>query len=598
MTRLELVWPNKDRFLLVPKDEEGKPVWVDRDHPAASEVRVSDLTATVGDVDGHDPYSDNLLFRGDSLDVLRILAEVPEYRRAYRGKVKQVYIDPPFNTGQAFTQYDDWLEHATWLSFMRERLLLVRDLLAPAGSVWVHLDDVEQHRMRVLLDEVFGPAAFEGHVVWQKADSPRGDAKGFSVDQDHILVYARDAGRWVPNRLERTAEHDAIYKSPDGDETPWFDDNPTAPGAKTHQGMVYAIQSPFTGRLLYPSKGRCWFAEQSRILSALSEWAPYEARDIDDGTERAAVCGVPVEQVRPGVKALMLTLSVDESRSRARKRMEQGQWPEVIFRSGGESGIGRKRYKPTTGIPPRTLWLHADVGHNRAAKAEVKALFPGGVPFATPKPERLLERVLHIGSDPGDIVLDCFAGSGTTAAVAHKMGRRWVTAEVVPETAEMFTRRRLELVIKGEDLGGITRSVGWQGGGGFRCVEVGPSMYVDVPGIGVLLSDDATNGLFAKAVAGQLGYEFQPGAKPLCGVRGRMRLAVLDGTVGEEEVRTIVAALAEDERVEVVGRAVLDGAEAFLASLRKGSRFTKAPRDLLSKSALRTRRRAQREVAE
>ena len=147
--RLELVWPGKDKFLLVPKDVDGKPVWVERDHPAASEVRLTDVTGSVGEVP-NEPFNANLLFTGDSLDVLRVLTDVPGYRSRYRGKVKLVYIDPPFNTGQAFEHYDDWMEHSTWLSFMRERLLLIRELLAPDGSVWVHLDDAEQHRMRLL----------------------------------------------------------------------------------------------------------------------------------------------------------------------------------------------------------------------------------------------------------------------------------------------------------------------------------------------------------------------------------------------------------------------------------------------------------------
>jgi adenine-specific DNA-methyltransferase len=174
--RLELTWPGKDKFLLVPKDENGKPVWVERDHPAASEVRLADFTGAVGDVP-EDPYAANLLFTGDSLDVLRILLEVPEYRSHYRGKVKLVYIDPPFNTGQAFEHYDDWMEHSTWLSFMRERLLLIRELLATDGSVWVHLDDAEQHRMRLLMDEIFGANNFVASVIWEKTTTPRNDAK-------------------------------------------------------------------------------------------------------------------------------------------------------------------------------------------------------------------------------------------------------------------------------------------------------------------------------------------------------------------------------------------------------------------------------------
>lgn len=587
--RLELTWPNKDKFLLVPKDETGKPVWVERDHPAASEVRLSDFADVVGDVNRANPHADNLLFTGDSLDVLRVLAEVPEYRREYRGKVKLVYIDPPFNTGQTFTHYDDWMEHSTWLSFMRDRLLLIRDLLAPDGSVWVHLDDAEVHRMRCLMDEVFGSGAFSGEIVWQKADSPRSDAKGFSVDQDYVLVYGRQAGSWVPNRLPRPAELDAIYKSPDGDPEPWFDDNPTAPSAKTHQGMVYAIQSPFTGKLQYPAKGRCWFAEQSRILASLNEWAPYDVRVLDDAEERALICGVEPDEVRPGVAALVLSVPLAEAREAAQQRYRQGNWPEMVFRSKGEGGIGRKRYRPTTGVAPRTLWLNEDVGHNRTAKAEIKALFPGLNPFSTPKPERLIEKVLAVGSQPGDIVLDCFGGSGTTAAVAHKMGRRWVTSEILPGTVAAFTRPRLELVVQGEDAGGISKAASWAGGGGFRCVVVAPSMYEVTP-FGVMLAEWATNGRFARAVAGQLGFDWQDDSAPFCGQRGRMRLAVFDGVIGAEEVRLTLSALAEKERVTIVAQSVLPEAEAALEAAPKGSRIRKAPRDLLTTAAARARR--------
>ena len=214
--RLELVWPGKDKFLLVPKDETGKPVWVERDHPAASEVRLADFTGVVGDVP-EDPYAANLLFTGDSLDVLRILCEVPEYRAIYRGKVKLVYIDPPFNTGQAFEHYDDWMEHSTWLSFMRARLLLIRDLLAPDGSVGIHLDDAEVHRMRCLMDEVFGPGNFISTVIWQKIHARNNSAMHFSADHDFVLVYAREASWWRPNRMDRTAKSDADFWNPDDD---------------------------------------------------------------------------------------------------------------------------------------------------------------------------------------------------------------------------------------------------------------------------------------------------------------------------------------------------------------------------------------------
>lgn len=534
--RLELTWPNKDQFLLVPKDEDGKPVWVERDHPAAAEVRIHDFDQAVGQVDDANPYGDNLLFTGDSLDVLRILAEVPEFRREYRGKVKLIYLDPPFNTGQVFTHYDDWMEHSTWLSFMRDRLVLAKELLAPDGSIWVHLDDAEVHRMRMLMDEVFGPQNFIATVIWEKADSPRNSARHLSVDQDQVLVFARNADTWRPRRLPRTDEANAIYKNPDGDPRgPWLPGDPYA--GKPYSLGSYVITGP-TGRHFQPPAGKYWRISEEKFTELDRDGRIYW------GPDRSA---------RPSIK----------------------------------------RYLSEVGdLVPRTLWKHPDVGSNRTSSNEMRALFPGQNTFSTPKPERLLERVIRIGSDPGDLVLDVFGGSGTTAAVAHKMGRRWVTCEVLPETVATFTQPRLAKVVAGDDGGGITDSVGWTGGGGFRTVTVGPSMYEVTP-VGVLLADWATNGRFARAVAGQLGFEWQTKKHaPFCGVRGRMRLAVLDGAVGEEEVRQIVAALGEKERVTVVAKSVLPGAEELLTKLSPGSKVRKAPRDVLAPARARRTRKA------
>lgn len=522
-TRLELVWPNKDKFLLAPRDADGKPVWVEPTHPAASEVRLSAFTGATGTV-GDDPHADNLLFTGDSLDALRILAEVPEFRRHYRGKVKLVYIDPPFNTGQTFTHYDDWMEHSTWLSFMRDRLLLIKELLTPDGSVWVHLDDAEQHRMRDLMDEVFGAGNFIATVVWQKSDSPRNSARYLSVDQDYVHVYARNAEVWRPLRLPRTAEADAIYKNPDQDPRGvWLAGDPYA--NKPYSLGQYEITGP-TGRTFTPPPGRFWRISEAKFKELDADGRIYW------GPDRSA---------RPSIKRYLTEVA---------------------------------------DLVPRTMWTHQEVGSNRGSNREMKALFPGAVSFATPKPERLLERVLRITTNPGDIVLDCFAGSGTTAAVAHKMGRRWVTCELSPDTVAAFTRLRLDAVVAGADPGGITGAVEWAGGGGFRTVEVGPSMYEAGPGNLVLLADWATNGKFSRAVAGQLGFEYEDAA-PFCGRRGRMRLAVLDGAVGPEEVRDLVSRLGERERLTIVAKVVLPDAEDTLAKLSPGSRIRKAPRDLL-----------------
>lgn len=535
--RLELTWPNKDKFLLVPKDDNGKPVWVATDHPAASEVRLTDFTGSYGQVNDDNPYADNLLFTGDCLDMLRVLAETPEFRRQYRGKVKLVYIDPPFNTGQTFEHYDDWMEHATWLSFMRDRLGLIRDLLRADGSVWVHLDDAEVHRMRALLDEVFGAANFAGSIVWRSSDNSNNDALSISQDHNTILVYSKERG-WRTNRLTPRPEQVPHFKNPDGDPRgAWFDGNPLN-SPKPRPELMYDVEGP-TGQVIrHPPNGWRW------------------------------------------------------SKSTMRSRMTTG---EIRFTEDG-TGIRRRTYLADHGgLPPSSMWADVELfGASRRAKAELKKLFPGVAAsklFATPKPEAFMKRVIELASEPGDIVLDAFAGAGTTAAVAHKLRRRWITAEIQVATVEDVTSARLAHVVDGEP-GGISGAAGWLGGGGFRRVDIAPSMYEATP-VGVMLAEWATNGRFSRAVAGQLGFEWQADAAPFCGVRGRMRLAVLDGTLGVEEVRLIVNGLGEKERVTVVAKSVLPEAEALLTELSAGSRVRKAPRDVLSPATRRVRRRTQ-----
>lgn len=462
--RLELTWTDKDKALVSTGDGKYDYTFTDRTDPRVHEVRllheVDRFEAPAREerpADLPEPTRDNLLITGDAMHVLDALAKTPEWAEKYLGNVKLVYIDPPFNTGQAFAHYEDSIEHSVWLTMLRDRLRQIMPLLAKDGSIWVHLDDVEVHRCRSVMDEILGPDNFVAEVVWQKADSTRNDAKTLSVDHDTMLVY-RASEKWRPNRLPRTTESDARFSSPDHDPSPWFDDNPSAPGAKSHQGMVYAIEHPITGELIYPARGRCWWTEQSQILKFMTEYAPYELRDIDDVAKRADLCGVKPENVRRDVRAVVLAVPLEEACVRARERYNRGVWPMIVLRSDGEGGLGRKAYVPDNGLVASTWWTNTMVGHNREAKAEIKALFPDVSAFATPKPERLLERVIQIGSRPGDIVLDCFAGSGTTAAVAHKMGRRWITSELVAATAETFTKPRLTQAIRGVDPGGITTS--------------------------------------------------------------------------------------------------------------------------------------------
>jgi len=532
-TRLELTWPNKDKFLLTPRDAEGKPEWVERTHPAANEVRLTDFTGEFGQL-GSDPHADNLLFTGDSLDCLRVLTRVPEYAREYRGKVKLIYIDPPFNTGQTFEHYDDWLDHSTWLSFMRDRLLLMKELLAPDGSIWVHLDDAEQHRMRLLMDEVFGAENFIATVIWEKTYAPRNDAKRFSASHDYILVYARSA-EWGANRIPRTESNNTGYKNPDNDDRGiWMSGDYTSNKTRDERpNLWYPITRPADGELVYPAAHLTWRYSQE---------------------------------------------------THERQEVESRVW----WGGNGLNSVPRlKRFlTDVPAIVPQTLWSYEDVGHTDGAKKEIKALFPDySSLFATPKTERLLERVINIGSNPGDIVLDCFAGSGTTAAVAQKMGRRWVTCELEQSTVESFTQPRLEKVINGEDSGGISESVGWHGGGGFRTVTVRPSAYA-VTDFGVLFEDWATEGDFARLMAGQLGFDHQPDP-PFSGRRGRMRLACFPDSVGIEEAAVALSALDASERVTIVSPVILEGVEAFVRENSRGSRVMKAPRDVLRPRRIR-----------
>jgi adenine-specific DNA-methyltransferase len=541
--RLELVWPGKDKFLLVPKDETGKPVWVEQDHPAAREVRLTDFTNEHGEVNDEDPYKDNLLFTGDSLDVLRVLREVPEYARHYRGKVKLVYIDPPFNTGQTFTHYDDWMEHSTWLSFMRDRLLLIKDLLAADGSVWVHLDDAEVHRMRCLMDEVFGAENFQATVVWQRVDNASSRASSSIVpSHDYILVYSRST-EFIANqesRLEVPAHYDRVDAAGRHYCSRMLRKSGASSRREDRPSMWFAITAP-DGTAVWPIKS--------------------------DGTEGRWQWG-PDRVTR------------DHSQLDWQKN-PRGSWEPYL----------RIYFEDDSTTPHQTWWPYSEVGSNRLSKLEIKTVIPNVTPFPTPKPERLLERVIHIATNPGDIVLDCFGGSGTTAAVAHKMGRRWVTTEVLPDTVATFTAPRMKKVVDGTDTGGVSSSAGWSKGGGFRQVTVAPSMYEITP-LGVMLADWATNGRFARAVAGQLGFEWQAdNHAPFCGVRGRMRLAVFDGAVGIEEAREVIAALDERERVTIVAKVVLPGVEEFIAEQSRGSRIKKAPRDLLAGRSRRVRKR-------
>lgn len=414
--------------------------------------------------------SDNMIIHGDNLEALKSL--LPRYE----GKIKCIYIDPPYNTGNEGWVYNDnandpkikkWLgevvgregedlsRHDKWLCMMYPRLKLLQKLLADDGAVFISIDDNELYNLKAVCDEIFGASCFVSTVSWQRTYSTRNDSKGIVSEVEHILVYSKRPG-WNPNKLPRTAKMNAKYKNPDNDpQGDWRSDNAYAPGAATHQGMVYAIQNPFTGKLLYPSNGRCWTFGQNDMLSIMCGWCEYEMRDLDDAHERAIICGVPDTEVRQGVKAIMLAEPLETSREKATAVLMRGQWPRFFFSKGGQGSIARKTYLGNVGgTPPTNLWQYADVGHTDEAAKTLKAIFEGKATFDTPKPARLIERILQIAGDKDSLILDSFAGSGTTAHAVLNMNkadggqRRFILIEMM-DYADSITAERVKRVIDG-----------------------------------------------------------------------------------------------------------------------------------------------------
>lgn len=522
---LGLTWSNKQLRLLA--NDDGTYEWVEPSDFRVSEVRLLNNVATVGDVKSDRARArDNLLIRGDSLHALTSLLRIPEFSSEYEGKVKLVYIDPPFNTGQTFAHYDDGLDHSVWLTMLRDRLIQIQRLLRDDGSVWLHLDDYEQHRGRLVLDEIFGIENFVSTIVWEKAPGAKGDTD-IAGSQDYIHVYAKDKGVWkgARNLLPRTVKQAGRYANPDNDPRgPWRQGaDSTAKSGKDENR--WPITTP-SGRVVTPAAGRYWAFSRKTFDLALRE-------------------------------------------------------DRVYFGKTGDALPIIKTYLETAkdGVVPRSWWPATEVGSNQEAKRDhLNKLFPDVKPFDTPKPERLMRRIIHIASNPGDVVLDCFAGSGTTAAVAHKMGRRWVAVEWSAKTLKNFTVPRLEMVLRNEDPLGVTDTVGWAGGGGFRVLDVAPSVYT-VDDSTILLAENVTAGELAESVAAQLGFTYEPDGA-FCGRRNAMRLAVIDGVLNTDIIDLLIDALDEKGRVTIVATASEPGAEDYLRSRRPGSRFRKVPRDL------------------
>lgn len=635
--RLELTWTNKDKALLSTGDGKYDYAFVDPADRRVAEVR---LLREVERIDAETPAdrpedlpiptTDNLLITGDAMHVLDALAKIPEYAARYLGKVKLVYIDPPFNTGQAFTNYDDNIEHSIWLTMLRDRLQQIQPLLAPDASVWVHLDDSEVHRCRVVLDEELGADKFVATVVWEKSPGSKGDTD-IADNHDYIMVYAMSGKAWksVRNTIPRSAKQQGRYANPDEDPRGPWRQGADGTAKSGNEDLRFAVTTP-SGRVVRPPSGNYWRFSEKTLERARAEGRVWFGR---------------TGNALPVIKTYLAEIA--------------------------------------DGVVPGTWWPSREVGSNQEARRDhLRKLFPDVEPFSTPKPERLLHRIVHIASDPGDIVLDCFAGSGTTAAVAHKMGRRWITSELLGATVETFTKPRLRKVAEGDDPGGITsvkeriagdhttlpdnvsaeeaqafnttlsRVIGdggvevtvdmskqlaslaratrkagdgplddeetktllrllrkfgdagqvdvtkqaesqlaratrtrdqvtrlWHGGGGFTHLEVGPSMFTEVGGM-VLLAEWATQSALTEAMCAQLSVRYEPEGV-FAGRSGRVRIAVVDGMVGPGTIDAIVDQLLDGENVEIWATQLSDNAKAHLQEVRPRSRLHRIPAAVL-----------------
>lgn len=398
--RLELTWVGKENR---PK-LEPRILLEDAALSYHAKHRVTD----------HDLFN-NRLIQGDNLLALKALES------EFAGKVKCVFIDPPYNTGSAFSHYDDGLEHSIWLSMMRDRLEIIRRLLSDDGSLWITIDDNEAHYLKVMCDEIFGRRNYITSAIWQKVLSVKNSTRNFSVDHDYILVYTKNIDQWMPNKVEGSEKQKNSYKNPDND--PNGDWQSISLSARNYYSKgLYSIKCP-GGRLIPgPPAGSYWRVAEDKF------W------DLD----------------RNG---------------------------EIWWGKDNNGMPRRKMYLKAQGEltkAPQTIWFFDEVGHTQDAKKEALALNSKDV-FSTPKPEKLMRRIIGIATNPGDLVLDSFAGSGTTGAVAHKMGRRWIMVEL-GEHAKTHIVPRLNKVIDGTDAGGITQDVAWKGGGGFRYYRLAPSL--------------------------------------------------------------------------------------------------------------------------
>lgn len=424
--------------------------WIGKDEEREAiepRILIEDPKYSYGDTE-----SGNMLIHGDNLLALKALEQ------EYSNSIKCIYIDPPYNTGSAFEHYDDGVEHSIWLSLMQERLKVLHNLLDKnEGTLWISLDDNEQAYCKVLCDEIFGRNNFVANAIWGKKYSPQNAAKWLSDSHDFLLVYAKNKEAWHPHLLPRTKEMNARYVNRDNDPRgPWKASDATAQAGHGTKSQFYILHAPNGKNYTLPA-GRCWLYTESVMHEKIADNRIWFG---DSGTNV------------PSVKKFL-------------SEVKQG-------------------------VACKTIWFRDEVGDNQEAKKEIKQLFPDDDnPFETPKPERLIERVLTLASNPGDLVLDSFLGSGTTAAVAQKMGRRYIGIEL-GNHAYTHCFPRLKMVPDGTDQGGISKAQNWKGGSGFKFYELAPSLLKEDKFGNLIINKEYNADMLAAAMAKQEGYTYQP----------------------------------------------------------------------------------------
>ncbi|OSP51666.1 site-specific DNA-methyltransferase [Aeromonas hydrophila] len=440
--KLELTWIGKDKRPRL----ESRILLEDKNLSYQSSIKKNDEDNEVNAI-----FNDNMLIHGDNLLALKALEQ------QYAGKVKCIFIDPPYNTGSAFTHYDDGVEHSMWLTMMRDRLELLRMLMSEDSSLWITIDDNEAHYLKVICDEIFGRGNFISSIAWEKDKARKNDA-AISTAHDHILLYAKNAQVWKKTRnlLPREEEGKSRYQNPDNDPRgPWLQ-GACSTAKSGGENSRFPVLLP-SGREITPPPGNYWRFSKSTLEKAIAEKRVYFGKDGDR---------LPI--------------------------------------------IKKFKSEIQDGFVPKTWWPVEETGSNQSAKRDhLRKLLSDIEPFATPKPEQLLQRIIHIATDEGDLVLDSFAGSGTTGAVAHKMGRRWIMVEL-GEHCHTHIVPRLKKVIDGEDQGGISKAVNWHGGGGFRYLRLAPSLLKKDDWGNWVINKEYNAEMLAEAVCKHMSFTYAP----------------------------------------------------------------------------------------